>query len=119
MQLAFGAVQGSIAQDRLCIGTNATEGDDSGTEGCIGEPVKFVKVDNATHMDDYQCSGFVGLAPLSQIPGQSSFIEQVHESKTDGVPAVFSLYLSKDDYYYGRFVLGGYDLKYAASGLGS
>ena len=43
----------------------------------------------------------------------------MHESKTDGVPAVFSLYLSKDDYYYGKFVLGGYDLKYAAAGLGA
>ena len=75
VQLDPGAVQGSIAQDRLCIGTNSTEGDASGTEGCIGEPVKFIKVNHAIHMDSYECAGFVGLAPVSQIPGQKSFIE--------------------------------------------
>lgn len=69
-------------------------------------------------MDNYQCSGFVGLAPVSQIDGQKSFIQQVDESKTDGMPAVFSIYLTKEEYYYGKFVFGGYDLKYAATGLG-
>lgn len=74
VQFALGAVQGSIAHDRICIGNNSTETGDSGSKGCIGKPVKFLKANNATQMDNYKCSGFVGLAPKSLIQGQKSFI---------------------------------------------
>ena len=118
VSFALGSVQGSIAQDRICIGSDTTEEEQTGAAGCIERPVKFLKVSRAAQMDNYQSSGFLGLAPRSQIPDHKSFIEQVDESE-EGMQAVFSIYLTKEEYYYGKLVFGGFDLKYAASGLTS
>ena len=56
--------------------------------------------------------------------GFPSFIEQVHYygQDTQGkryspFSAIFSFYMVNSDYYDGKFVFGGYDLKYAKDGL--
>ena len=66
---ALGAVQGELAEDRVCLGRNDTGDATTGSSGCIANPIKFLKVNNATQMDNYQCSGFVGLAPKTSMDG--------------------------------------------------
>lgn len=69
-------------------------GVDTSKDGCFDTPIKYILVNNATNMENYQCSGFVGLAPKSSIPGHKSFLEQVEDSKTAEMPAIFSIYMT-------------------------
>ena len=108
---ALGYVSGYIANDNFCLFKDQPD-------FCFAKGLKFLEINKAKAMENYNINGLIGLSPLSNSETVPSFLSQIMADNNPSLQPVFSFYLAQTPFRYSKLIFGDYDIQnYAKKGL--